>query len=115
MNLQAVVVNLRDVTERIKKLKKGKRCFAKIAATSPGLIYSMRQNKDGSLSYPYASDAIRAIYGFDHAEIENDSRFFALIHQDVEAVIEKVKTTKSKLVPLKAGIAIFIHQRIGLA
>jgi hypothetical protein len=41
MNLQAVVVNLRDVTERIeanKALKKGKRCFAKIAATSPGLI-----------------------------------------------------------------------------
>jgi hypothetical protein len=76
MNLQAVVVNLRDVTERIEanKALKGKRCFAKIAATSPGLIYSMRQNKDGSLSYPYASDAIRAIYGFDHAEIENDNK-----------------------------------------
>jgi hypothetical protein len=59
----------------------------------------------------------RAIYGFDHAEIENDSnKIFALIHpEDVEAVIEKVKITKSKLVPLKAGIAIFIHQRIGLA
>jgi hypothetical protein len=53
----------------------------------------MRQNKDGSC-YPYASDAIRAIYGFDHAEIENDSnKIFALIHpEDVEAVIEKVKT-----------------------
>jgi hypothetical protein len=75
-NLQAVVVNLRDVTERIeanKALKKERDVFAKIAATSPGLIYSMRQNKDGSLSYPYASDAIRAIYGFDHAEIENDA------------------------------------------
>jgi hypothetical protein len=49
------VVNLRDVTERIeanKALKK--RDVFKIAATSPGLIYSMRQNKDGSLSYPYA-------------------------------------------------------------
>jgi hypothetical protein len=47
----------------------------------------MRQNKDGSLSYPYASDAIRAIYGFDHAEIENDAnKIFALIHpEDVEA------------------------------
>jgi hypothetical protein len=54
----------------------------------------MRQNKDGSLSYPYASDAIRAIYGFDHAEIENDSnKIFALIHpEDVEAVIEKLKS-----------------------
>jgi hypothetical protein len=40
------VVNLRDVTDRIEanKALKGKRCFAKIA----GLIYSMRQNKDGS-------------------------------------------------------------------
>jgi hypothetical protein len=38
----------------------------------------MRQNKV-SLSYPYASDAIRAIYGFDH-EIENDR--FALIHPE---------------------------------
>jgi hypothetical protein len=46
----------------------------------------------------------------------NDAiRFFALIHpEDVEAVIEKVKTTKS-ISSLKAGIAIFIHQRIGLA
>jgi hypothetical protein len=42
-------------------------------------------------------------------------RFFALIHpEDVEAVIEKVKT-QSKWFHLKAGIAIFIHQRIGLA
>jgi transcriptional/translational regulatory protein YebC/TACO1 len=75
----------------------------------------MRQNKDGSLSYPYASDAIRAIYGFDHAEIENDSnKIFALIHpEDVEAVIEKLKS--QNLNYLKAGIAIFIHQRIGLA
>jgi hypothetical protein len=44
---------------------------------------------------------IRAIYGFDHAEIENDSnKIFALIHpEDVEAVIEKVKITKSKCFP----------------
>jgi hypothetical protein len=76
----------------------------------------MRQNKDGSLSYPYASDAIRAIYGFDHAEIENDSnKIFALIHpEDVEAVIEKLKSQNLNY-SLKAGIAIFIHQRIGLA
>jgi hypothetical protein len=51
-----LLIELRQI-----RLLKGKRCFAKIAATSPGLIYSMRQNKDGC--YPYASDAIRAIYG----------------------------------------------------
>lgn len=117
-SLQSVVVNLRDVTARIvanQTLIKERDVFAKIAATSPGLIYSMRQNKDGSLSYPYASDAIRAIYGFDHAEIENDAdKIFALIHpEDVEGVIKKVKTTKSKLVPLKGRYRYF-HPLKGL-
>jgi hypothetical protein len=76
----------------------------------------MRQNKDGS-SYPYASDAIRAIYGFDHAEIENDSnKIFALIHpEDVEAVIEKLKSTKSKLLPQRQVSLFSSIKRIGLA
>jgi hypothetical protein len=53
----------------------------------------MRQNKTG-LSYPYASDAIRAIYGID-AEIEMIAIRFLLIHpEDVEAVIEKLKSQK---------------------
>jgi PAS domain S-box-containing protein len=117
-NLKAIVVNLRDVTDRIeanKTLKKERDVFAKIATTSPGLIYSMRQNKDGSLSYPYASDAIRAIYGFDHVEIENDAaKILGLIHpEDVEDVIEKIKTTKSKLVPLKGRYRYF-HPSKGL-
>jgi hypothetical protein len=54
------------------RLKKERDVFAKIAATSPGLIYSMRQNKDGSLSYPYASDDES---GVRSCEIENDIRF----------------------------------------
>ncbi|WP_016989795.1 PAS domain S-box protein [Flavobacterium sp. ACAM 123] len=117
-NLQAVVVNLREVTERIEAnntLTKERDVFAKVAATSPGLIYSMRQNKDGSLSYPYASDAITAVYGFNHAEIENDAnKIFALIHpEDVDAVIEKVKTSKAKLVPLKGRYRYF-HPSKGL-
>jgi hypothetical protein len=32
----------------------------------------MRQNKDGSLSYPYASDD--SDLWFDHVEIENDNK-----------------------------------------
>ena len=116
--VSGVIANLNDVTERkdtIEKLEKERDKFAKIAATSPGLIYSMRQNKDGSLSYPYASTAIRSIYGFDHEEIENDAaKVFALIHpEDLEGVIEKVKTTKSQLVPLKGRYRYF-HPSKGL-
>ena len=52
-NVKGIIANLRDVTERkeaIETLVKERDKFAKIAATSPGLIYSMRLNKDGSLS-----------------------------------------------------------------
>jgi PAS domain S-box-containing protein len=116
--LKAIVVNLREVTDRIeanKTIKRERDVFAKIAETSPGLIYSMRQNKDGSLSYPYASNAIEAIYGFSHAEIENDpAKIFALIHpDDLEVVTEKIKATKSNLVPLK-GRYRYLHPSKGL-
>lgn len=105
-NLNGMISNLRDVTESKlanETLLNERDKFAMIAATSPGLIYSMRQNIDGSLCYPYASEAIEGIYGFRHEEIENDpEKIFALIHPgDIGAVIEKINMTKSNLVPLK--------------
>jgi PAS domain S-box-containing protein len=109
---------VKDITATkkvIKTLREERDKFTKIAATSPGLIYSMRQNKDGSLSYPYASDAIEEIYGFSYEEIKNDSNtIFALIHpEDVKFVMESIKITKSKLVPLK-GQYRYMHPTKGL-
>jgi PAS domain S-box-containing protein len=117
-SLQGIVANLRDVTERIEAnatLLKERDIFAKIAATSPGLIYSMRQNTDGSLCYPYASDAIEDVYGFTFKEIENDAnKIFELIHQnDYEHVMESMIETKSKLVPLKCEYR-YLHPVKGL-
>jgi PAS domain S-box-containing protein len=116
--VSGIIANLKDITatkEAIESLIKERDKFAKIAATSPGLIYSMRQNSDGSLSYPYASQAIKDIYGFNHAEIENHpEKIFALIHpEDLEMVTEKIKVTKSKLVPLKDRYRYF-HPSKGL-
>ena len=70
---------VKDITETkkvIETLKEERDKFAKIAVTSPGLIYSMRQNKDGSLCYPYASNAIEKIYGFTYDEIKEDANSF---------------------------------------
>ncbi|MFV8328001.1 PAS domain S-box protein [Flavobacterium sp. ZS1P14] len=97
---------VKDSTESkkvIETLKEERDKFAKIAATSPGLIYSMRQNKDGSLCYPYASNAVEEIYGFTYEAIENDANtIFSLIHpDDLDYVMQSIKATKSKLVPLK--------------
>ncbi|TDE00954.1 PAS domain S-box protein [Flavobacterium sandaracinum] len=116
--VNGIVVNLRDVTESImanETLSKEKDKFAKIAATSPGLIYSMRQNKDGSLCYPYASHAIEEIYGFTYDEIEFDAnKVFGLIHpDDIESLMCSIHETKSKLVPLKGEYRYF-HPTKGL-
>lgn len=96
----------RDITENKKaeeQLQAERDKFVKIAATSPGLIYSMRQNKDGSFCYPYASNAIDEIYGFSYDAIENDpDKIFSLIHpEDIGQVTNSIFETKSMLIPLK--------------
>ena len=117
-NVNGIIVNLRDVTETkkvIEIISAEKDKFDKIAATSPGLIYSMRQNKDGSLCYPYASDAIEDIYGFSFEEIkDNPNDIFDLIHpNDLNFVIESINETKTKLVPLNCKYRYF-HPKKGL-
>lgn len=117
-SVKGIIANFRDVTERIESeaiLKKERDFFVKIAATSPGLIYSMRQNLDGSLCYPYASDAINKIYGFSFEEIKNNAnKIFELIHpDDIADVKEKILNTKTTLAPLKGEYRYF-HPTKGL-
>ena len=117
-NIKGIIVILRDITERKKIfeiISDEKDKFEKIAATSPGLIYSMRQNKDGSLTYPYASEAIGDIYGFSFEEVkDNPDKIFNLIHpEDLQYVIDSVLETKSKLVPLRCMYRYF-HPKKGL-
>lgn len=103
----------RKKSEEILRLERDK--FVKIAATSPGLIYSMRQNKDGSLCYPYASNAIEEIYGIAYKDIEhNANAIFSLIHpDDLDYVMHCIFETKSKLIPLK-GKYRYLHPTKGL-
>jgi PAS domain S-box-containing protein len=117
-NVNGIIVNFRDVTNKIESealLKKERDFFAKIAATSPGLIYSMRQNLDGSICYPYASDAIKEIYGFSFEQIENHpNKIFDLVHpEDIDNLKQKIINTKRNLVPLK-GEYRYIHPTKGL-
>lgn len=117
-NIKGLIVILRDITERKKifeLITEEKEKFDKIAATSPGLIYSMRQNKDGSLSYPYASEAVGEIYGFTHEEIKDaPHKIFELIHpEDIQFVIDSVTNTKTNLVPLHCTYR-YYHPKKGL-
>ena len=95
--------NITEDKKAEKELTEERDKFAKIAAVAPGLIYSMRLNKDGSFSYPYTSNAVDEIYGFAHKEIEKDAgKIFSLIHpDDIEQVLKSIIETKTNLVPLK--------------
>lgn len=66
-----------DITERKKAeqlLRDERDKLARISATAPGLIYSLRMAPDGSFSFPYASKSIDAILGFHHEEVLHDAQ-----------------------------------------
>lgn len=117
-NIQGVIANFRDVTEKrkvIDSLRKERDRFAKIAATSSGLIYSMSYNQNGDFHFSYASESLQDIYGFPYDQIENNSeKIFNLVHQDdIEQLLAKIKQTKEELVPLKVQYRYF-HPNKGL-
>lgn len=117
-DINGIIVILRDITERKKIFEiitEEKEKFDKIAATSPGLIYSMRQSKDGFLSYPYASEAIGDLYGFTFEEVKNNpDKIFNLIHpEDLQFVINSITETKTKLIPLNCTYR-YLHPTKGL-
>jgi len=92
-----------DRRNTIETLKEGRTRFAEGEKTSNDLIYSLRQNEDGSLCFPYINGAVHEIYGFDHIDIENDAdKIFSLIHfDDIAYVKQSISKAMSELVPLK--------------
>ncbi|MCW2118548.1 PAS domain S-box protein [Flavobacterium sp. 7A] len=116
--IKGVIINMRDVTEKIKTnaaltLERDK--IMKIASTSPGMIFSMRLNIDGSLSFPYASSAINNICGFSFEEIIIDPNLiFNQVHpDDIEGIMTKTLNAKAKLISLKHEYR-YIHPQKGL-
>ena len=104
--IKGIVVNLRDVSERVEittSLISERDKFLKITNTSPGLIYSMRQSSDGIMSFPYASEAIESVFGFSYNVLEKDvNAFFNNIHpDDLDYFTKLIIKTKTELVPLK--------------
>ncbi|WP_320815765.1 PAS domain S-box protein [Flavobacterium sp.] len=117
-NVGGIIVNVKDVTDReniLKDLKSKNEKFDKIVATSPGLIFSMRQNKNGSFKYTYTSNAVKNIYGFNFEEIdENTNKIYRLIHpDDFWPLRENIEATRSKLIPLKCEYR-YYHPTKGL-
>ncbi len=76
--------------------------LARIAATVPGMIVSLRMRPDGSTSVPYAGPALGDLFGLQPADIrETTDPAFARIHaDDIDRVREAISRSARELLPL---------------
>ncbi len=89
LRLRTAQESLREALARLQK----------IASRVPGLVYQYRLRPDGSSCFPYASDAMREIYGVSPEQVREDaSQVFAVLHpDDREAFIASIHTSASEL------------------
>lgn len=72
-----------------------------IAERVPGLVYEFRMAQDGSMSFPYVSDAIEEIYGISAEQAQQDAQILqTIIHQDdlsavYSSIAESARTMKA--------------------
>lgn len=93
----ALYCSARDISARKKAEKnqmEASNHLEKIANRIPGLVYQFRLRADGTSCLPFASIAIRDIFGLSPAEVQNDaSAIFAKAHpddlEDLESSIQK--------------------------
>ncbi len=78
-----------DITEakRLEAERQAARdILQKIADRVPGVVFQFRQHPDGRVSLPYASNALRDIYGFEPGAVRDDATpIFAVVHPDDRA------------------------------
>ena len=79
----------RDITERrameagLKEKVKLQEQIEKVAASVPGMIFSLRMDPEGRLCMPYASPMIKEIYGLEPKDVADDiTPFISLIDAD---------------------------------
>ncbi len=75
--------------------------LARIAEMAPGLIHSYRMRPDGSACMPFASAAIRDIYGYSPGDVAEDlSPVFAHFHpDDVSHINESIAESARTMTP----------------
>ena len=91
-----------DITplkHREQELVESRERLRRIAGLLPGVVYQLEMTPDGTLRFPYASEAINRIYGVNPAQVRDDaSRVFELIHpDDLDEVIASVKQSAARM------------------
>lgn len=66
--------------------------LTKLLRHIPGVVYELRQHRDGNFSLPYASENLWNIYGLHLEDVENDATpLFTAIHpEDYPTVLQSL-------------------------
>ncbi len=75
------------------------RLLEKLSQEVPGVIYQFQMNPDGTSFFPFATMAMRKIYGFDPHEVRTSAeKVFAVLHpDDLAAASEKFQHSAQTL------------------
>ena len=101
---------VRDVSER-QRAEAAVREYAErlefTTANVPGMIFQFRQRTDGTVHFPYASQAMRTIYGCSPEDcVESADVFLATIHpDDLADVLRSIGESAKDLAPWRSSIA----------
>jgi PAS domain S-box-containing protein len=73
----------------------------KIASQTPGMIYQYRIDSEGRASFPYASEAIKTLYGITPEEAAEDSSAVTeeILEEDRLRVFESITESRENLTP----------------
>lgn len=100
----AVLGITRDVTLRktsAAALQEALSRLQKIAGQVPGVVYQFRLYPDGRSCFPFASEAIREIYGVSPEEVSSDASkvFAALYPEDHDGIVASILESARSLTP----------------
>jgi PAS domain S-box-containing protein len=104
---------LRKQSEILLKEERDK--FAKIAETSPGLIYSFNQSPEKAVfNFPYAGKTIENIFGFTKKELEEDANVvIKYFHpDDSERISATIQSSAATMMPWKCEFR-YLHPAKG--
>lgn len=116
-DVKGIIRNVRDVTERkmaedAAKLEREK--LEKVAAASPGLIYSLHLDNNNNFTLPYASGIVEDIVGFKHEEIaEHVEKVFDRNDSENQEVLIKHILESAKTMQILTGVWKYNHPKKG--
>ena len=105
-HILGMVLVFNDVTEQYQmrqELKDRSTLLKKVTDRVPGLVYQFVLSKNGSMSFPYMSDAVNELYHLSHEEVLEDvNRVFSLTHpDDVELLNNSILESAATFAPWK--------------